>query len=129
MVAPWEGHARARGRRAGWDRRHGSCGRVPSPPAVRGWRAWIGWRDGDRDGGAGAELINISPGGASTLIAEPPRAGQAVTLRIQGNKPRIRLPATVVAIRGGRLGHQVHLEFRTPCPALLLDAVIADRGP
>ena len=97
--------------------------------AVRGWRAWIGWRDGDRDGGAGAELINISPGGASTLIAEPPRVGQAVTLRIQGNKPRIRVPATVVAIREGRLGHRVHLEFGTPCPALLLDAVIADRGP
>ncbi|MDB5351269.1 MAG: hypothetical protein JWN86_2516 [Planctomycetota bacterium] len=97
--------------------------------AVWGWGAWIEWQDGDRGCGSLMELINISPGGAMVLSPMLPRVGQAVTFRIEGLTPRFAVSAVVVGTQPGWQDHQVHLEFRVPCPIGLLAAVLGEHRP
>lgn len=97
--------------------------------AVWGWGAWIEWCDADGGGGADAELVNISTGGALLLAPTSPGAGQVVTLDIAGLESPAPFPAVVVATRQGTAGYQVHLEFLERCPLAVLEEVLVDRRP
>jgi hypothetical protein len=103
-----------------WERR-----RAPRHSVAEN-RLWIGWRKDEDFFVAGAQLMNISYGGALLVVEQPPLKGQTVWLRLEVVIPIEDVCAVVVdAARIGRGEYGVRISFREPFPTGFYQAAVA----
>jgi hypothetical protein len=103
-----------------WDRR-----RAPRETAAER-RLWLGWRTDEDFVVVGAELMNISHGGALVVAEAHPPRGETIWLRLEGPAPIDDVCALVLeTTRIGRGQHGMRIAFREPFPNAFYQAAVA----
>lgn len=91
-------------------------------------RARLSWQDGLRCRTVKARLIDIGRMGAALSTTTPPPDGTTICMRLVGIAPTPWIEASVLGIEPSEGVYRVRVQFREPCPTIMLKSAVLDPG-